>query len=115
MDEITTRDYQLQVGRWGENWNTYITSDKPETLVELFENEEEGGLSYDGKSNGKNHFRILDPSGNVIHEWLPLPYEGYPFIDLYAANPLDVIAEAYELEVDEMRRLCQQYLDATNG
>lgn len=111
--EIQSTDYQLQVARWGENWQTYLVSDKPELLDMVFRNEDEGGLSYDGKSNGKNNFRIIAPDGKVIHEWYSLPYRGEPYIDLYAANPLAVIADEYEFTVDEMRRMCQQYLDST--
>jgi hypothetical protein len=110
--EIQSTDYQLQVGRMGENWTTYLVSDNPDLLDKVFRNDDEGGLSYDGKSNGKNDFRVIAPDGKVIHEWRSLPYYGEPYIDIYAANPLAEIAETYEFTVNEMRRMCQQYLDS---
>ncbi len=111
--ELQPTDYQLQVGRGGESWRTYLVSDKPKLLAMVFRNEDEGGLSYDGKSSGKHNFRILAPDGKVIHEWRSLPYRGNPYIDIYAANPLATIADKYEFTVAEMRRMCQQYLNET--
>lgn len=49
--------YQLQVGRWGSEYETYRESDNIHELIDTFHDDEgEAGLDYDAKSNAKIGF-----------------------------------------------------------